>query len=140
FESKDEILLSMLSGIGEMLTDAVRKSPLDSAPIDAVRNAVIGVCNAIPSTDMIELDRLMRTSVSVQARKQAFYVQQEGEIYAALRERWPEPERSMALRAVAMLAVGAMRVAGDIFTQENGERPLAELLENIFRSVASEIR
>ncbi|KAA1183963.1 hypothetical protein FP026_08085 [Rhizobium tropici] len=123
-----------------MLTDAVRKASDESTPLVAARNAVLRVCNAIPSSEMIELDRLMRTSPSVQARKQVFYVQQEDEIYTALRERWPEPERSMALRTVAMLAVGAMRIAGDIFTQENGERPLAELLENIFRSVASEIR
>ena len=91
FTSKDEILLSLQSGIGEMLADAVRNAPANSTPIDAVRDAVVGVCNAIPTNDMIEMDRLMRTSPSVQARKQASYVQQEGEIYAALTERWPEP-------------------------------------------------
>ncbi|TWB62278.1 TetR family transcriptional regulator [Nitrospirillum viridazoti] len=140
FTSKDEILLSLQSGIGEMLIDAVRKAPAGSTPIDAVRDAVISVCNAIPSDDMIELDRLMRTSASVQARKQASYVQQEGEIYEALKERWPEPERSMALRTVAMLSVGAVRIAGDIFNQEKGARSMVELLEEIFGSVAKEIR
>ena len=140
FTSKDEILLSVLSGIGELLTDAVRSAPAGSTPIDAVWNAVVSVCDAIPANDMIELDQLMRTSPSVQARKQAFYVQQEGEIYAALKERWPEPERSTALRTVAMISVGALRVAGDIFTQEKGTRPMIELLEEIFGSAAKEIR
>ncbi|MBP0115593.1 MULTISPECIES: TetR family transcriptional regulator [Bradyrhizobium] len=140
FTSKDEILLSLQSGIGEMLTDAVRKASAGSAPIDTVRDAVVSVCNAIPSKDMIKLDRLMRTSPSVQARKQAYYVQQEGEIYEALKERWPEPERSMALRIVAMLSVGAIRIAGDIFNQEKGARPIVELLEEIFGSLAKEVR
>ncbi|MDX8453110.1 TetR/AcrR family transcriptional regulator [Mesorhizobium sp. VK9D] len=140
FTSKDEILLSVLSGIGELLTDAVRNAPAGSTPIDAVWDAVVSVCDAIPANDMIELDRLMRTSPSVQARKQAFYVQQEGEIYAALKERWPEPERSTALRTVAMISVGALRVAADIFTQEKGTRPMIELLEEIFGSAAKEIR
>lgn len=82
----------------------------------------------------------MRTSLTVQARKQAFYVQQEGEIYAALKERWPEPERSTALRTVAMISVGALRVAAEIFTQEKGTRPMFELLKEIFDSAAEEIR
>ncbi|KAA3447279.1 TetR family transcriptional regulator [Mesorhizobium sp. SARCC-RB16n] len=140
FTSKDEILLSVLSAIGELLTDAVRSAPAGSTPIDAVWNAVVSVCDAIPANDMIELDQLMRTSPSVQARKQAFYVEQEGEIYAALKERWPEPERSTALRTVAMISVGALRVAADIFTQEKGTRPMIELLEEIFGSAAKEIR
>ncbi|MDX8512068.1 TetR/AcrR family transcriptional regulator [Mesorhizobium captivum] len=140
FTSKDEILLSVLSGIGELLTDAVRNAPAGSTPIGAVWDAVVRVCDAIPANDMIELDQLMRTSPNVQARKQAFYVEQEGEIYAALKERWPEPERSTALRTVAMISVGALRVAADIFSQEKGTRPMIELLEEIFGSAAKEIR
>ena len=135
FTSKDEILLSLQSGIGEMLADAVRNAPANSTPIDAVRDAVVGVCNAIPTNDMIEMDRLMRTSPSVQARKQASYVQQEGEIYAALTERWPEPERSTALRVVAMLSVGAMRIAGEMFNQEKGARTMVDVLKEVFGSV-----
>jgi AcrR family transcriptional regulator len=140
FASKDEVLLSLQSGIGEMFADAVRNAPATSTPIDAVRDAVVSVCNAIPTNDMIEMDRLMRTSPSVQARKQVSYVQQEGEIYEALRERWPEPERSTALRVVAMVSVGAMRIAGDIFNQEKGARPMAELLQEAFGSVVREVQ
>ncbi|MBN8932833.1 MAG: TetR family transcriptional regulator [Rhizobium pusense] len=140
FTSKDEILLSLQSGIGEMLADAVRKAPVTSTPIDAVREAALQVCNAIPTHDMVEMDRLMRTSPSVQARKQASYVQQEGEIYEALRERWPEPERSMALRVVAMLSVGAMRIAGDIFNREQGKRSMVDVLREAFDNVAREVR
>lgn len=140
FTSKDEVLLSLQSGIGEMLADEVRRAPATSTPIDAVREAAVGVCNAIPTHDMIEMDRLMRTSPSVQARKQASYVQQEGEIYEALRERWPEPERSMALRVVAMLSVGAMRIAGDIFNREQGTRPMVDVLREAFDSVVREVR
>ncbi|MGR9249625.1 TetR family transcriptional regulator [Rhizobium sp. WYCCWR10014] len=140
FTSKDEILLSLQSGIGEMLADAVRKAPASSTPINAVRDAVVAVCNEIPTNDMIEMDRLMRTSPSIQARKQVSYVQQEAEIYEALRERWPEPERSTALRVVAMLSVGAMRIAGDIFNQEKGARPMVDLLEEAFGSVVQEVR
>lgn len=140
FTSKDDILLSLLSGMGDQLSDALKNAPAGSTPIEAVRDAVIGVCDALPANDMIELDRLMRTSASVQARKQAFYVEQEGAIYAALKERWPEPERSTALRTVAMISVGAFRLASDIFSQERGARPIRQLLEDIFGSAAKEMR
>lgn len=134
FKSKDDILLSMLSGIGERLIDAVVNSQ-HSTPLDAARDAVFSVCTAIPSSEVIELDRLMRTSASVLASKQAFYVQQENELYAALKERWPERDQSTGVRAVAMLSVGAIRVAGDIFHNENGSRTMSEILEEIFKAM-----
>jgi len=140
FKSKDEILLSLQSGIGEMLADAVHSAPFGSTPIDAVRNAVLNVCNAIPTNEMIEMDRLMRTSASVQARKQTSYLQQEGEIYAALKKRWPEPERSTALRVVAMVSVGAMRLSGDIFNQEQGRRPISDILTEAFDGIGREVQ
>ena len=140
FKSKDEILLSMLSGIGEMLTDAVRRAADRSNPMTAAKEAVLSVCSTIPSSEMIELDRLMRTSPNVQARKQAFYVQQEDEMYAALRELWPAPERSIALRTTAMLSVGAIRLAGDIFHQEKGSKRIAEILNEIFESADMQLR
>lgn len=140
FKSKDEILLSVLSGMGEMLTNAVRMASNHSTPMVAARDAVLSVCKAIPLSEMIELDRLMRTSPNVQARKQAFYVEQEREIYAALSERWPEPAVSTALQIVAMISVGALRLAGDIFHKEQGSRTMVEILDEIFSGVDKEIR
>lgn len=132
FKSKDEILLSLLSGMGEMLTEAVRKAPDHSAPMNAVRDAVLSVCNTIPAHEMIELDGLMHTSPSVLARKQAFYIELESEIFAALRQRCPEPHRSMELHIVAMVSVGTLRLAADIFNQEKGARPMVGILVEIF--------
>ncbi len=140
FTSKDEILLSLQSGIGEMLADAVRTSPASLLPIEVVRDAVVSVCKTIPTNDMIEMDRLMRTSPGVQARKQVSYVQQESAIHEALRARWPEPERSTALRMVAMLSVGAMRIAAEIFNREKGARPMVEVFEEAFDSAVREVR
>lgn len=140
FKSKDEILLSLQSGVGDMIVDALREVPRDKRPLEAIRDAVVKVCALIPADDMIAIDRLMRSSEAIQARKQASYVQQEKALFAALRERWPDPQREAGLRLVAMLAIGAMRLASDAFNREGGGRPMVELLHDAFDALEAEIR
>lgn len=139
FTAKDEILLSLQSGMGAMIAAAVRDAPHGKRPIDAVRDALVQVCATIPAADMIAIDRLMRASAAVQARKQASYVQHEQDLFAALRERWPQPGRETALRLVAMLAIGAVRLATDTLSREGGKRPLAELLDEAFDALETEL-
>ncbi|MEQ8178521.1 MAG: helix-turn-helix domain-containing protein [Amphiplicatus sp.] len=139
FKSKDEILLSLQSAVGDMLVDALRDAPEDKRPLEAVRDAVIKVCALIPEGDMIVIDRLMRSSEAVQARKQASYIQQEKALFAALRERCPAPERETGLRLVAMLAIGAMRLSSDAFSREGGKRAIEEVFRETFAALEAEI-
>lgn len=140
FTSKDEILLSLQASVGDMIVAALRAAPPDLAPIDAARAAMVQVCAQLPADDMIVIDRLMRSNAAVQARKQASYVQQETALFAALRDRWPAPDRETGLRLIATLAIGAMRLAVDRFSQEAGRRSLATLLDEAFDAVKTEMR
>ncbi|MFV3129501.1 TetR/AcrR family transcriptional regulator [Niveispirillum sp. KHB5.9] len=139
FKSKDEILLSLQSGMGEMIVTHLLEAPRDQRPLDAVRDAVIKVCAPYPAEEMLAIDRIMRSSEVVQARKQASYIQHEKVLFAALRELWPAPERETALRLVAMMAIGAMRLAFEALNRENGQRPIAELLHETFDALKTEI-
>jgi AcrR family transcriptional regulator len=139
FRSKDDILLSMQNAMGDLLVDALRDMPAEMRPLDAIRDAIIEVCASVPADDMIAIDRLMRSSETVQARKQASYVQHEQKLFAALRERWPEPGRETGLRLVAMLAVGAMRLAFDALSREGGKRPIVDLLRESFGALEAEL-
>lgn len=139
FKSKDDILLSLQSGMGEMIVATLREAPQDQRPLTAVRNAILKVCAPFPADDMIAIDRLMRSSEAVQARKQASYVQHEQTLFAALREKWPGSERETALRLVAMLAIGATRLAFDALNREGGKRPIAELLNEAFDALETQI-
>ena len=139
FKSKDDILISLQSGMGEMIAQAVREAPEGKAPLDAIRDAVVQVCGAIPADDMIAIDRLMRSSEAVQARKQASYVEHEKTLFAALRERWPAPERETGLRLVALLAVGAIRLSTEALAQSEGERTIVDLLIEAFNALKAEI-
>ncbi|OYW45470.1 MAG: TetR family transcriptional regulator [Sphingomonadales bacterium 32-68-7] len=139
FKSKDDILLSLQNGIGDLLVAALRDQPAEKAPLSAIRDAMLAVCGTIPADDMIAIDRLMRSSPAVQARKQASYVQNEQALFEVLRERHPEPGRETGLRLVAMLAIGAMRLASDALSREGGRRPFEDLLTEAFGALESEI-
>lgn len=138
FKSKDDILLSLQSGAGEAVVAALGEEPLDKRPLEAVRDAIVKVCARFQTEEMIVIDRLMRSSEAVQARKQASYIQQEKLLYAAMRERWPEPGRETGLRLVAMMSVGAMRLAQETFNQEGGKRSFVQLLREAFDALGSE--
>lgn len=138
FESKDDILLSLQSNVGEMFAAEVRRAPPGSSPFELVRDAALSVCASIPGDDMLAIDRLMRGSASVQARKQASYRQQEEALFSALRDRWPEPALETRLRVLAMVAVGATRLATETFNQEGGARPFDEVLRGAFDAITTE--
>jgi AcrR family transcriptional regulator len=139
FKSKDDILTSLQQGMGEMIAERIRGADEGALPLEAIRTSVIGVCAEVPTDDLVAIDRLMRSSPAVQARKQASYVQQERILFAALSARWPDPERGMALRLVAMLAIGAIRLAIEAMSQEGERRSLIELLNAAFDALTSEL-
>jgi AcrR family transcriptional regulator len=139
FKSKDDILISLQKGMGEVIAERIRQAAAGASPLDAIRASVIGVCAEVPTDDLVAIDRLMRSSPAVQARKQASYVEQEGLLFAALSARWPDPARAMALRLVAMLAIGAIRLATEALSQEGERRSLIELLNAAFDALTSEL-
>ncbi len=112
---------------------------LESSPYDAVRLALLKITGSIPSEDMFALDRMMRGSASVQARKQASYALHEATLFSALQQRWPEPDREPRLRLVAMVAVSALRLASEIFNQEGGKRPFPSILDGAFEGLQAEL-
>ena len=138
-KSKDDILLSLQSRMGDLIAERIRHADDTASPIDAVRTAVIDVCAQVPADDLAAIDRLMRTSAAVQARKQMTYVEQERRLVDGLRSRWPSPEREMALRLVAMLAMGAIRLATEALDQEGEQRSLVDLLHSTFDALIAEV-
>jgi AcrR family transcriptional regulator len=139
FKSKDDILLAMQAGLGEMLAAGLAEEPPGQTPLQAVRHVMVRLSGAYDPAEMLILDRLMRSSETVMARKQASYVQHEATLFEALREHWPEPGRETALRLVAMLSIGALRVSLETFNREEGRRPIAVVLNEAFDALDGEL-
>jgi AcrR family transcriptional regulator len=138
-KSKDDILLSLQSRMGDLIAERIRDADDIASPIDAVRAAVIDVCAQVPADDLAAIDRLMRTSPAVQARKQVTYVEQERRLVDGLRSRWPSPDREMALRLVAMVAMGAIRLATEALGHDGEQRSLVEILHATFDALKAEV-
>ena len=52
---------------------------------------------------------------------------------------WPQAKRQQALRMVAMMSVGAFRLAIDSWSRDEGKRPIDVYLKEAFASLKSEI-
>lgn len=135
FASKDDILLSLESETGDRLAARVLAEPDDKDPLEAVRDAIVAELARYPAGEMIAIDRLMRSNPAVQARKLASYVAHERTLFAAMREKWPAPEREPSLRLVAMMAIGALRLSLEAFGREGGARPVGDILRETFAAL-----
>ncbi len=132
FQSKDDVLLSFESGLGEQLAAAIGEQVASGQPpLAAMRAAMSSLVARYSTPDLIAIDRLMRASTAVQARKQANYIRDEATVYEALRRGWPD-EGETSLRLVAMLSIGMSRLSLDAWSRDGGTRPLADYLAATF--------
>jgi AcrR family transcriptional regulator len=140
FKSKEEVLLAWQgSGFVEALRPAILEESPHQAPLDAVRHCLLKLISRYETKGSIIVDRLLRSTEALRARKQAVYVDMEQALLGAMCELWPEPKRRASLQIVAMVSIGAMRLAMETWRQENGKRSLAKYLRESFATLKAEI-
>jgi AcrR family transcriptional regulator len=139
FKSKDDLLLAYVGAYAEALKISVRENSSGGAPIDIVRDALMELSTHYEPSKMIATARLMRNCDALGARRQLNYALLEDAIYEALCELWPAKQRRDILRLVAMASVGTMRLAVDIWLQQDGKRPLARHIRDAFEKLKAEI-
>lgn len=133
FKSKDDIILFWQQADSASLLEEILKISPDAPPLDAVRDVMVGRIASYTSEQMTAVDNLMRSSEALLARKQAYYAELEGALFATLCEVWRQPERRPALRLVAMASIGAMRLALQAWREQSGEKkPVASFLRDAF--------
>jgi AcrR family transcriptional regulator len=139
FKSKEEILLDwQMRGFSASLHKAVLAQPSDKAPVVAVRDALLILSAGFRTQEFISIDRVLRSSETLKARKQATYGIHEQALHATLVERWPSPDRSSALRLVAMASLGAMRIAIENWIQAGGDQSIDSFLRDAFDKLTAE--
>ena len=142
FKSKEEILLAWQDGgFNETLRAAVLEQSTKQSPLNAVKNALLELTLRFQAdykqTRVIE--RLMCANESLRIRHQAKYVEKEQAVFDALCQMWPQPKRQPALRIVAMMSIGALRLAIDNWNRDQGKRPIAVYLKEAFADLKSAI-
>ena len=136
FKSKEAILMAYLDGgFARSSVPLLLAQPTDQAPLTAVRNSFLQLMSWFETEEAIVVDTLLGSTEALRARMQANYLETEHLVFEALCELWPQPERRASLRIVAMVSIGAMRVAKEAWRQEEGRRPLAEYLRESFAAL-----
>lgn len=135
FDGKEAIIVAMQGDAEEAFRRALARVPTDWKPLPAIHAALRGMIASYESEEAIAIDRFMRSTEWLWARKQANYERQERELVAALRERWSEAEEEPALRAAAMIGIGAIRLASERWSAEQARRPLEHYLDDVFVAI-----
>ena len=133
FKSKDDILLAQ-TGMGDSLSKALETRRPEARPVEALREAVLGLLANYAPEELMALDRLMLSSQAVQARKRATYLQDEKTLYVALSHHWPH-EDPMALRLIAMMSIGVIRIAMENWRQTDCRQPLQHHIDHGFTAL-----
>ena len=139
FKSKEDIVLAYQQGSMERLRDTIASESTDRPPLDVVRTALLKLASEYSAEAMIPIDRLMISTESLRARKQASYIAQEQALFEALCELWPQQRRRGALRIVAMVSIGAMRLSIEAWRQDGSKRPIKDYLQEAFANLKAEI-
>jgi hypothetical protein len=100
-----------------------------------MRAALMVMVSEFGTDEARTLNRLLRSTEALRARKQSNYERQERLLLAALREKWPEPGDSLRLNLIAMIGIGVLRIAADAWSAENAAQPLQNYLEQGFAAL-----
>lgn len=139
FKTKEAILLSAHdSGFREALKPAMLAESPDQAPIDAARKCLIKLASRYETKESVVFDRLMQSTEALRARKEAVFVETEQILLQAMCELWPSPARREALRLVAMVAIGTLRLALEKWKQKDATHPMAYYVRQGFTVLAKQ--
>ena len=139
FDQKDDILLAWQSGLAEAIREAILNERPDRPALDVVLSALLQLVGQYQVADHIRIEKLLASTQRLGASKLAKYAEQEQAVFEALARLWPAPERAHALRLVAMVSVGALRLAFERWAERNGVDPLADHLRAAFAQLKTEI-
>jgi AcrR family transcriptional regulator len=132
FKSKDELLAAFNDQAWEQIVAELLLASPDREPLDVVRDVLVKHASRYTTDQMQAIDRLMRSSEALLASKPALYARQERALFAAMSEVWRQPERQERLRTIAMVSIGATRLAIDAWHRDSGKRSPGVFLKEAF--------
>jgi AcrR family transcriptional regulator len=139
FDQKEDILLAWKAGFADAMRTAILAQRPDKPPLTLALDAFLQLASQFEADDHIRIERLLASTERLDASKHAKYAEQEQAVFEALTELSPAPDRRERLRLVAMVAVGALRVAFERWLQRGGVEPLADHLRRAFAELRAEI-
>jgi len=138
FASKDAIVEAQEAQYEEAFQAAIARSAA-TAPLDVALDAILQLVGRYETEEALAIERMMRGSPQLTARKPASWTRKEALLFEGLAARWPAPERASGLRLTAMAGVGTFRLATEDWSGDGGERPLADYVIEGFARLKQEL-
>lgn len=140
FKSKDEILLAWQTGLADSIRASILEAAADQQPLDALCGALLKLAEPHDTDTTIVIARLLRSNDQLRAVNQAKFLRMEQAAFEALCHRWPQPVRRERLRMVAMVGLGAFRIAIDEWTAAGGTEPFTKRIKKAFADLRVELQ
>jgi AcrR family transcriptional regulator len=137
FKSKDDILLTYISSRDHELKALVLENSFAGAPLDIARNSLMQFVSRPQESQMIMAARLIRANEALRTRSHGRFLEFERVIYSGLCELWPGREHCDRMQLVAMISIGALRLAVEKWFEQNGKQPLAKYVRDAFKRLKS---
>jgi len=141
FSSKEEVLLGNPEADLDLVRAALHDRPRDESPLDSVRNAILGLADAIEHDRDTALAKghLTRATSSLKAR----YLEQlsafEQVVAGFIAERrGVDPRSDLAARVLGAHTMTALRVAVEVWLDRDGEPDLLDLVRRALAMMAED--
>jgi len=101
----------------------------------AARNCFLSLSSHYETRESLIVDRLLRSTEALKARKTALFVEIEQSLFDAMCKIWPDSDSHDQVRIAAMIAVGVLRLALDAWRQDAARLSLATYLRRYFNEL-----
>lgn len=138
FSSKEDVLLSLNdSGFRKALRPTLLEQPRDQSPIDAAQACFLKLVSQYENKSSIQMDKLLRSTESLRARKEASFITMESDLLEGMCAMWPDPARRAELAMASAVSMSALRLALEEWRRDNAKRSLALHIEQSFATLCS---
>ena len=137
FASKEDVLAAWQADVPGMFHDAVLSAAGDT-PIEVIRTVFAMAPPPLDTAQTVAIGRIIAANDQLRASNLAKLLKLEEALVAAFSKRWPDRELA-GLRALAMLATGALRLGVDRFVEEEGRRPVALFVQEALADLSREL-
>ncbi|SHL97539.1 TetR/AcrR family transcriptional regulator [Roseibium suaedae] len=138
FKSKEEILATWQRELPETFRAAILAEPSGQHPFDVLQNAHLKLIANLDPQKSIAIYRIIRSSEYLLAMNQSKYLKLEQTAFEALRELWPDKSRMNAMRIVAMVSVGILRLSLENWAEGQEGKSLETYLKEEFEEMRKE--
>ena len=132
FASKEEVVFAWKDAFGDGLVAALAQRPQGEPLLQAAERALIASISGYDREEAIALSRLVKETPALRAYDQVKYEKLERVLAAALAERTAQGGDPLPARLVAMVTIGALRVASDLWLDHAGAEPPVDYARRIF--------